>query len=1049
MTAIATAQTRGLRKWRVVENSFLIDGKSLVRLLDGLRIVLTSVVSSSTGPKPKILSYFPGFKKSSEEPGAKDDKTRPTPTVDGSESNSDDSLSKRASHTSQDFDLRLFGPKDEPLIAAHVSSTKRRDKGSQIPTKHMRGTHTNPTESPLKRPDGSSAIAKPVETRLKRPKDSTEDISFSDTIATFAVDTSGSTGGVVLQEEKNAIKTLCEGLAYDAFTQARIIPWSHEVHSSIGANELGTLVSEGGTEPSRLNVSHGARTALSRCSAWFLLTDGEIDHQETRAFSQGISGTGLHGIPCVVILFGYKASRPIGCNISVGLAVFSNAADCLFLFHDIDTTQVYILQSKGVFNAVLPSGSHKVALDSGTLWRDIPLFTYHQLFDLALPARQQLQSNELLLQSGHKINLQDLYLNQIDSSTTGEILANNDNLQLVLLAAQLRGDDDNIRKWILEQSPRGSNILLRERPDINRQAARTMRALLSLLARPNSNMDILVLQHDLRTAHHDNWVKFVSDLRAEYHESSARSTVVSSVIERIDSNRRDMNGGLNSPSLLSPVPGVLEPPTTPRLKNSHIPVRSSAGLPSEIMDNFDLPTSKSMLTGENAGALYIQQYQCRPGDSIVEGTCPICEECDVVLVFLLKSPPTDITTPNFPQPNDRKGLAYPLAMGTYPETDILSSQLCCDSCAHTLVQGKMEYDGDEVTAAIPLMQSAFSGEYQLTTLGLVDTALEKRFQKSSVELVLLAIIHGTLANLDGKNLRLRSAALIRASCWIAEKTNLPMSLSMSITGSTAQSEPSFDPMPMIEVLKVNIKNVEQPESPLLQYPIGGFVVLMLTMEALNRVALVKACQLAVWHRFLFHLVERHCALLASNQPQAIEALRTMLTASSADTDPAGAANGDDRPLKPIAETPNESRERTELPEEPRDVSTDSPVSTESKVPSVGLSTVYRTHLLSEEDLEEFERLGKLFEPVKDLCSAALHSFLKCLSQQALEPSLAIDVFDKMRAQEDLHDVFVIPDSQEKKVYATQRGGEPRRGFGPEVDFRAVSGLSSDENDSDA
>ena len=994
MIAIATAQTRGLRKWRVVENSFLIEGKSLVRLLDGLRIVLTSVVSSSTGPKPKILSYFPGFKKSSEEPGAKDDKTRPTPTVDGSESNSDDSLSKRASHTSQDFDLRLFGPKDEPLRAAHVSSTKRRDKGSQIPTKHMRGTHTNLTESPLKRPDGSSAIAKPVETRLKRPKDGTEDISFSDTIATFAVDTSGSTAGVVLREEKNAIKTLCEGLAYDAFTQARIIPWSDEVHASICANELGTLFSDGGTEPSRLNVSHEARTALSRCSAWFLLTDGAIDHQETRAFSQGISETGLHGIPCVVILFGYKASRPIGCNISVGLAVFSNAADCLFLFHDIDSTQVYILQSKGVFNAVLPSGSHKVALDSGTLWRDIPLFTYHQLFDLALPARQQLQSNELLLQSGHKINLQDLYLNQINSSTTGEILANNDNLQSVLLTAQLRGDDDNIRKWISEQSPGGSNILLRERPDINRQAAKKMRALLSLLARPNSNNNIFVLQHDLRTAHHNNWLKFVSDLRAEYGERSARSTVVSSVIERISSNRRDMDDGLGSPSLLTPIPDFLPSET-----------RDSFGI-----DSFNLPALKSTLMGENAGALYIQQYQCRPGDSIVEGTCPICEECDVMLVLLLKSPPKDITTPNFPQPNDRKGLAYPLAMGTYPETDILSSQLSCDSCGHTLVQGKMEYDGDEVTTAIPLMQSAFSGEYRSTTLGLVDTALEKRFQKSSIELVLLAIIHGTLANLDGKNLRLRSAALIRASCWIAEKTNLPMSLSMSITGSPAQGDPSFDPMPMIEVLEVNIQNVERPESPLLQYPIAGFVVLMLTMEALNRVALVKACQLAVWHRFLFHLVERHCALLASNQPQAIEALRTMLTVSSADTDP---ANGDDRPPRPIAETPNKFRERSELPEEPRDVSTDPPIPAESKVSSVGLSTVYRTHLLSEEDLEEFERLGKLFEPVKDLCSAALHSFLECLSQQALEPSLAIDVFDKMRAQEDLHDVFVIPDSQEK------------------------------------
>ena len=239
-----------------------------------------------------------------------------------------------------------------------------------------------------------------------------------------------------------------------------------------------------------------------------------------------------------------------------------------------------------------------------------------------------------------------------------------------------------------------------------------------------------------------------------------------------------------------------------------------------------------------------------------------------------------------------------------------------------------------------------------------------------------------------------------------------MCLSMSIAGSTAQGDPSNDPMPMSRVLEVNIKNVKQPESPLLQYPIGGFVVLMLTMQDLSQVTSVKACQLAVWHRFLFHLVEKHCALLTSNQPKAIEALRNMLTVSSADTN---LANEDDSLLKPIAEMPNESRERTKLPEEPLDVPTDSPIPAEWKVPFVATSTVHRTHLLSEEDLEEFKRLGNLFEPVERLCSAALHGFLEALSQQALAPapSVAIDVFDQMRVQEDLHDVFLISDSQEK------------------------------------
>ena len=108
------------------------------------------------------------------------------------------------------------------------------------------------------------------------------------------------------------------------------------------------------------------------------MTDGEIDRLELECFSKGICETGLHGTPCVVILFGYKTTRPVSCNISVGLSVFSNAADCLFLFHDIDTTAVYILQSKGVFKGLLPLDFGELILDSRTLWRDLPLFEYRQ-----------------------------------------------------------------------------------------------------------------------------------------------------------------------------------------------------------------------------------------------------------------------------------------------------------------------------------------------------------------------------------------------------------------------------------------------------------------------------------------------------------------------------------------------------------------------------------------------------------------------------------------------------------------------------------------------
>ena len=300
------------------------------------------------------------------------------------------------------------------------------------------------------------------------------------------------------------------------------------------------------------------------------------------------------------------------------------------------------------------------------------------------------------------------------------------------------------------------------------------------------------------------------------------------------------------------------------------------------------------------------------------------------------------------------------------------------------------------------MQPAFSGQYQLTTLGLIEDTLEKRFQKSSIELVFLSIIHSTLANLDGVNIVLRSEALTKASSWIAETTRLPPCLSMSITGSISQAN---DQMPMMEVLDHNLKGIEQPKSPLLQYPVGGFVVLMLVIKDMNQVKLIKSCQLAVWHRFLFHLVERHCQLVALNQSKAILALQNILAVSSANTN---VDNRNDHHLRPITELPGDPRDQTKLQDEPRNVLIDSSIPGESNVPSICLSTVCQTHLLAEEDLDEFRRLENLFEPVRDLCSAALHGFLKCLSEQAFGPSPAIDIFDTMRAQEDLHEVLVIP-----------------------------------------
>lgn len=250
------------------------------------------------------------------------------------------------------------------------------------------------------------------------------------------------------------------------------MPRSRETEPVIRLSQLSTLHSDGGTSPSCLNTRVEAKTILGKCSAWFLLTDGAIENHKVRDFSHGICESGLHGTPCVIVLFGCKSSRPSICNVSDGLSIFSNAADCLFLFHDVDSTQVYILQSKGKFNAILPPGCNQLVLDLKTLWKDLPTFGCHQLFDLPFPTRQQLRPDDLLLQSGQKINLHDVYQDRVDGTIARDIMENNDNLKSVLLATQLRGKDDNISRWISKQKLKGPNVLSSDRPDADYKATK-------------------------------------------------------------------------------------------------------------------------------------------------------------------------------------------------------------------------------------------------------------------------------------------------------------------------------------------------------------------------------------------------------------------------------------------------------------------------------------------------------------------------------------------------------------------------------------------------
>lgn len=849
---------------------------------------------------------------------------------------------------------------------------------------------SGPSESPLKRPRDLDSAQIPIERPLQRPKDDNEEIAFSDIIATFAVDVSGSTQGKVLEEEKDVIRSLCSGLSRDAQTQVDVIPWNHTTEPIVRLSELNNLRSSGGTEPNSLNISVGAKTALSKCSAWFLLTDGEIYPNDIRDFSNGICQASLHGTPCVIVLFGYKSARPSMCNVSVGLSVFSNAPDCLFLFHDIDTTQVYILQSKGRFNAVLPRGRHEIVLDTKTLWQDLPTFAYRQLFDLPLPTRQQLRPDDLLLQGGKTVNLQDLYTHRVNPATAREIMENDDNLKSVLLAAQLRGNDDEIGSWISKQKLGKPDALIADRPDAKNEATRLIRNILyAMLLEPPDISMVRSLQQETRVAHLTNWEVFLSTLGAHHELEFARDTIVSDAMTRIQSNRSEMSRGTSSPGMLAQVsPRPSEDfqgtspfgPPVPLYPGTFASYKPTVGnhfamhpqLSNRCQNVHDLTRLKAKL-GDDAGVLFIRGYKYVEEYSNVgfKDTCPICGQDGALLTALLKLPPKDLSTPGFPKHGDRKGLAYPLAMGSYPETDVLSSYICCDSCAETLVRGKMHLDDGETTAAIPLMPNAFSGKYEKTTLNLIDVAFQKRFHRSAILLVFLSTIYSTLANFEGYKSEMRSRALKKMASWMSRDAELPLDLSMSITGGTPRTGTFGVPHPLTQVVQQNLRTLGKPGPPLLKYPVGGFVVLTLLAENLNFHS--AALREAVWLRFLFHLVQKHYGLVNKDQTRAISELQAIFQDGNADASKTG------RDRKPY-----------------------------NVYPGTAPATLCGTHLLSDEEFEDFQRLESLFDPVRLYGASALKSFIVQLSTENAKTMTAMDLFDTMRARDNLRPVFEVP-----------------------------------------
>ncbi|KAL8831101.1 MAG: hypothetical protein Q9170_005451, partial [Blastenia crenularia] len=816
-------------------------------------------------------------------------------------------------------------------------------------------------------------------------------IAYKDVTAAFAVDISSSTrADGILTQEKMAVLENYSYLTREAKSRARVLPWCETANPPIKIPNVMELCPTWGTDPTVLITDRDHQNLLRQCSLWFLLTDGYINRSNIRNFASGVGEQGLHGKACVVIVFRTRPSRPTHCNISVGQAIFALAPDCAFLFHDVGTEEVYILQCKGCFRALLPDRKAEIIVDDSVSWNSIPRTSYDKLASIAVPRPREVGHDSIILESGRIVHFDDLYSDKLHPNLATEILDHDDNLKSVLLAAQNGGKSREIESWVSKQKVSRKSIAHIDRPDLGGSALRQVKTLVKEIKDSVYHPDLLeALRQNLRESHQRNWDSFISSNAINGDSVDRRNIVVDDALARVRLNRESPS----SPAMMStvsprPVGQSFEsspepyrpvaqspffnpnapifnpttsymPPPPPRLPPVELPVRSSESeLPYPIsppqgspylfphsphFNHFSspphFPQSPFPNNPELSQLLYMKGYKLPSGPAAPQpfcGQCSLCKTQNAQLALLLKARPVDVETEgDFPTPSSYSDIRFPLAMGNFPETDIISSFLSCEKCAHFIrVVGSSPLD-DSIKGAIPLVP--LSNEMNRdSVLGEIDIALEGRFNKSILDQAFLSILYSKLdeAIADGNGSRLLADALRWQCRNFMPHISLPASL-----GS------SFDPAeqavyhPLSTTMSAILPSLEgSGPNSLVQYPVDGFVTLL---KGSLDLGLAKASddivKQAIFQRLLYHLVEQHIVL---NEQEGVDAAA--------------------KELREILQAHNPY--------------------------NFDFDDLQGTYLLDEDARESFQRLKDVFDGVRKNCSGPLWSFLRLMRDTPWEAS---------------------------------------------------------------
>jgi hypothetical protein len=802
----------------------------------------------------------------------------------------------------------------------------------------------------------------------------------------IAIDKSGSTYGQTLREQIAVVEKLCSLRSPRNENPIKLLPWCDKAETLISLPEEGfkmkSLYSEGGTNPSVLYTSHDSVQALSNCGLWFLLTDGQIDDILVQEFAIATAQIGLHGTACVVIVFGSTMSRPpADCDVSVGVAAYAVAPDCLFLFQDVDTRRLLIMQAKGCFKFLLakigPCPTQPV-LNKYTTWAELPTISYTDLSQVKLAPPRKVAPDELALQDGLVIRMKDLYSGKVDDERVGELIRNEDNLKSLVIAEIARGTGKDLQNWLDTQQKAIPPDLTRERPDIEGKAQAAVTQLLRGFEGNETKEVLDTLRNVLRRAHRDN-------LRVFGNQSAVFTSQTFSVGRaRQHSQQSQVSAGIEDrPTFVSPqrsysyqASASIGYKYTPTPTNTFPP---PAALNEPNTTNSDPEDYMHLTSTLTCTFLPGFHRYAKDQQSEYSGNCMLCKE-HAVLVILMKSPP-EINTTNFPTSGSYSPLAFPLAMSSFAETDIVSFFLCCDSCALYLVKNCTSPLRETITGGLALTSIKHNEE---AWLDVIDVALKGRFRKADLPSLFIAILDRKI--LENRSLPPRADqsdgvlyndALIWAKTQLAKIAVVPLTLSPAFRRS---QRPGGYPMTRKDSLLTIIseRTLIDPGDPenldiaMLRYPVPGFMVLVRLMR--DHAVAPEQLQTHLFQRLIYYITENYYANLESNgNTSIVQSLQTLLQPKS------------------VQEIPNSVMQDQE----------------QGLVVSVFIGTLLQHNLIDPNTLATFRTMSG-FQQVETQTGSATAVYLHYLLAKGLTHRSAIDLFNAFKVHLGMGKVIMTP-----------------------------------------